>query len=62
MPTLTNGQVKKIYQEKIAKIDKLYAEFKSEMARLKKERRKILDNLSKSKDDEKIKQILRNIK
>lgn len=62
MPTLTNAQLKKSFQDKIAKIDKLYGEFKSEMSRLKAERRKIIDDLSKNKDDERIKAILRSIK
>jgi len=62
MATLTNAQLKKAFQEKIAKIDRLYDDFKSEMARLKAERKKIIDGLSKNKDDERIKEILRSIK
>lgn len=62
MANLTNAQVKKIVEEKIAKIDKLYDEFKREMSRLKAERRKIIADISKSKDDERIKEILRSIK
>lgn len=62
MAKLTNAQVDKIVKDTIREIDALHDEFKRELARLKAERRKIIADAAKYRDDARIKEILRSIK
>lgn len=64
-PAKKNG-IKKIskkqLQAALAKIDEIYAEFRRDLAILKKERRQIIDRINKKADDKKIQEILKRIK
>ncbi|MFA5020748.1 MAG: hypothetical protein WC517_01660 [Patescibacteria group bacterium] len=55
---LTQAEIKTA----LIKIDTIVAEFRQELARLKKERIQIIDKINRKADDKKIQEILKRIK
>jgi oligoendopeptidase F len=49
-------------QKALDKINSIYSDFQTELARLKAERIQIIDRINKKADDKKIQEILRSIK